>query len=67
MSVGSLRDQVIYPDNLSDMRRRGITDTDLENILEIAHLKHIATSTRKFEAVIRKERGHLFMAHLTTN
>lgn len=41
MSVGTLRDQVIYPHNMDDMKENNMTDADLFEVLSIVHLQHI--------------------------
>ncbi|KAH7156958.1 ABC transporter transmembrane region 2-domain-containing protein [Dactylonectria macrodidyma] len=41
LSRGSLRQQIIYPDSLRQMRARGITDADLFSILKTLGLDHL--------------------------
>lgn len=41
MTIGTLRDQVIYPDSNSDMSSRGASDDDLKELLGRVQLTHI--------------------------
>ncbi|RDL40171.1 p-loop containing nucleoside triphosphate hydrolase [Venustampulla echinocandica] len=44
LSAGSLRQQIIYPDSLRTMRSKGITDSDLFDILRILDLDHLVST-----------------------
>lgn len=50
MLVGTLRDQVIYPDSITETKSKGITDEDLTNILGIVNLQHLVTREGGWDA-----------------
>ncbi|XP_022647665.1 ATP-binding cassette sub-family D member 1-like isoform X1 [Varroa destructor] len=51
MPLGTLRDQVTYPDRIDDMRSKGITDQQLEKLLVIVNLAYIVTREGGWDAV----------------
>jgi ATP-binding cassette subfamily D (ALD) long-chain fatty acid import protein len=53
LSVGTLRDQVIYPHTEIDMRDAGVSDSVLQKILEDAHLGYLPSREGGWDA--RKE------------
>lgn len=51
LSLGSLRDQIIYPDTEQDFRNKGFDDSDLEKILDIVSLQYIVQREGGWSAV----------------
>lgn len=43
LSIGSLRDQIIYPDMVSDMVKKNITEQHLLEIMKLVSLEHVVT------------------------
>ena len=41
LSIGTLRDQVIYPDGEADMRTKGRSEADLQTVLDEARLGYL--------------------------
>lgn len=51
MTLGTLRDQIIYPHTKEEMTRRGHTDTDLHKFLELVQLQYLQVRERGLDAV----------------
>ncbi|VDM59747.1 unnamed protein product [Angiostrongylus costaricensis] len=51
MTLGTLRDQVIYPDRQLDMVRKGYTDRDLEELLKNVQLSNVLTREGGWNAI----------------
>lgn len=52
MSLGTLRDQIIYPDSHADMLAKGVTDEQLLALLERTHTAHVVRrEAQGFDAV----------------
>lgn len=51
MTLGTLRDQVIYPQTREEMTRRGRTDDQLHRFLEIVQLSYLVTREGGWDAV----------------
>jgi ATP-binding cassette subfamily D (ALD) long-chain fatty acid import protein len=58
LSMGTLRDQIIYPDSHADMVGKDISDADLEKILETVKLEYIPSREGGWET--RKEWKDVF-------
>lgn len=51
MTIGTMRDQIIYPDSMNEMRKRGLTDADLMKILEVVNLQQVVLREGGLDAV----------------
>jgi ATP-binding cassette subfamily D (ALD) long-chain fatty acid import protein len=50
LSAGSLRQQIIYPDSVRDMRDKGVSDSDLLRILRTVEIEHIVDRAGGWDA-----------------
>jgi ABC-type uncharacterized transport system fused permease/ATPase subunit len=51
LAIGKLRDQIIYPDSLEDMKRKNITDDQLMEIMDIVNLRSVIVREGGLDAI----------------
>lgn len=51
MTIGTLRDQIIYPDSHGDMRRKGVKDENLHDLLDKVQLTYLIQREGGFDGV----------------
>ena len=52
MTVGTLRDQIIYPDTVEDQKKKNkVSDADLEDILKKVQLEYILEREKGWDTV----------------
>lgn len=50
LSLGTLRDQIIYPNTLEEIRAKNVTDDDLREVMELVKLSYILDNYGGFDA-----------------
>ena len=51
MAVGTLRDQIIYPDSPQEQKKKRVSDRDLEDILKKVQLEYILDREKGWDTV----------------
>lgn len=51
LPIGTLRDQIIYPDSVKDMTAKGVSDADLQSILEVVQLGQVVDREGGWDSV----------------
>jgi ABC-type uncharacterized transport system fused permease/ATPase subunit len=51
LAIGKLRDQIIYPDSLEEMKKKNITDEQLMEIMDIVNLRGVIVREGGLDAI----------------